>query len=281
MAGRGGHDQVLGVPALLPPEVAVGAEEQAPRGGAAEDGPGGAAVGAERRAGVAGADPVGAVHVAVAGEAQPGGVRAAVDRRRRGAALASAPPPPSSASCLLVRAEAAGDEAASLRARLAEADAEAVALWARVERLEREAVVEVPPSATATAPNARCRGGGAGGASSPSSSRRTGGAASGTGTASRSGGSLIEMTGPKRGIPRGACVLMEFDVRIKRGGQGEDDLQLIDGASEFSEFAPCRVITSRINGDYGAVDITEALVYAILFLTDHLSRRMSSDVRLN
>jgi len=40
---------------------------------------------------------------------------------------------------LLARAQAAGDEAASLRARLAEAEAEAAALRARAERLEREA----------------------------------------------------------------------------------------------------------------------------------------------
>lgn len=40
---------------------------------------------------------------------------------------------------LLARATAAGDEAASLRSRLAEAEAEAAALRARVERLEREA----------------------------------------------------------------------------------------------------------------------------------------------
>ncbi|RCV39890.1 hypothetical protein SETIT_9G006800v2 [Setaria italica] len=40
---------------------------------------------------------------------------------------------------LLARAAAAGDEAASLRAQLAEAEADATALRARVERLEREA----------------------------------------------------------------------------------------------------------------------------------------------
>ena len=73
----------------VPPKVAVGAEEGR-GGGAAEDGPGGAAVGAERGAGVAGADPVGAVHVAVARQAEPGGVGAAVDRRRRGAAVVAA-----------------------------------------------------------------------------------------------------------------------------------------------------------------------------------------------
>jgi hypothetical protein len=40
---------------------------------------------------------------------------------------------------LLARAQAAGDEAASLRARLADAEADAAALRARAERLEREA----------------------------------------------------------------------------------------------------------------------------------------------
>ena len=70
----------------VPPEVAVGAEEGGGRG-AAEDGPGGTAVGAERGAGVAGADPVGAVHEAVARQAEPGGIGAAVDLRRRGSAV--------------------------------------------------------------------------------------------------------------------------------------------------------------------------------------------------
>lgn len=70
----------------VPPEVAVGAEEGGGRG-AAEDGPGGAAAGTERGAGVAGADPVGAVHEAVARQAEPCGVGAAVDRRHRGPAV--------------------------------------------------------------------------------------------------------------------------------------------------------------------------------------------------
>ena len=73
----------------VPPKVAVGAEEGR-GGGVAEDGPGGTAIGTERGAGVAGADPVGAVHVAVARQAEPGGVGAAVDRRRRGAAVVAA-----------------------------------------------------------------------------------------------------------------------------------------------------------------------------------------------
>jgi hypothetical protein len=43
-------------------------------------------------------------------------------------------------------------------------------------------------------------------------------------------GSLIEMTGPKRGIYMGSAVLIEFDIRIKTGVHEEEDLQLIDGA---------------------------------------------------
>jgi hypothetical protein len=74
-------------------------------------------------------------------------------------------------------------------------------------------------------------------------------------------GSLIEMTGPKRGISRESRVLLEFDMRIKKGEQEEDDLQLIDGTSIFSEMVtPFRVTRSRINGECGAVDITSALV---------------------
>jgi hypothetical protein len=48
-------------------------------------------------------------------------------------------------------------------------------------------------------------------------------------------GSLIEMIGPKRGISMGAAVLLEFDMRIKKGEQEKDDLQLIDGVSDFCE----------------------------------------------
>lgn len=59
-----------------------------------------------------------------------------------------------------------------------------------------------------------------------------------------------------------ASVLLEFDMRIKKIGQEEEDLQLIDGASDFSELTtPCRPCTGRINGDWGAVDITLALLY--------------------
>ncbi|XP_048527944.1 uncharacterized protein LOC125507407 isoform X3 [Triticum urartu] len=73
-------------------------------------------------------------------------------------------------------------------------------------------------------------------------------------------GSLIEMTGPKRGITMVAPVLVEFDMRIKKGKQ-EDDLQLIDGAMEYHDLVtPEYPFTHRFNGDCGAVDITLALI---------------------
>ncbi|CAL4885981.1 unnamed protein product [Urochloa decumbens] len=75
-------------------------------------------------------------------------------------------------------------------------------------------------------------------------------------------GSLIEMTGPKRGISMRFSVLLEFDMRIRNGGKEEDDLQLIDGASEVSELTtPRRPYTERINGESGAVDITLAFLH--------------------
>lgn len=59
-----------------------------------------------------------------------------------------------------------------------------------------------------------------------------------------------------------SSVLLEFDMRIKKGEQQEDDLQLIDGVSDFSELiTPCCPFSNRIIGDCGAVDITLALVY--------------------
>ncbi|XBI19854.1 hypothetical protein VPH35_061279 [Triticum aestivum] len=74
-------------------------------------------------------------------------------------------------------------------------------------------------------------------------------------------GSLIEMTGPKRGITMTSPVLVEYDMRIKKGEQEEYDLQLIDGATDFCEVTtPSHPFTSRINGDCGAVDITLAHV---------------------
>ncbi|KAM3347332.1 hypothetical protein ACQJBY_021349 [Aegilops geniculata] len=74
-------------------------------------------------------------------------------------------------------------------------------------------------------------------------------------------GSLIEMTGPKRGITMTSPVLVEFDMRIRKGEREEDDLQLIDGAIDCElTTTPPRPFTNRINGDCGAVDITLALI---------------------
>lgn len=67
-------------------EVAIGAKEEAV--GAAEDGGGGgAAAVAEGEAGVLGEDGVGGVDMAVAGEAELGGVGSAVEQRRGGVAV--------------------------------------------------------------------------------------------------------------------------------------------------------------------------------------------------
>ncbi|VAH84623.1 unnamed protein product [Triticum turgidum subsp. durum] len=75
-------------------------------------------------------------------------------------------------------------------------------------------------------------------------------------------GSLIEMTGPKRGISMTSSVLIEFDMRIKKGEQEEDDLQLVDGAADYCNLTmPCTPFTNRIHGDCGAVDITLAMLY--------------------
>jgi hypothetical protein len=77
-------------------------------------------------------------------------------------------------------------------------------------------------------------------------------------------GSLIEMTGPKRGIALNCDVLFEFDMRIKNGEQEENDLQLIDGVTEFYEIRmPCKPFTTRINGDAGAVDMSLTNVYGV------------------
>ncbi|KAM3194941.1 hypothetical protein ACQJBY_071161 [Aegilops geniculata] len=76
------------------------------------------------------------------------------------------------------------------------------------------------------------------------------------GEAAKSQGSLIEMTGPKRGITMISPVIVEFDMRIRKGEQEEDDLQLIDGAIDCELTTPSHPSTNRINGDCGAVDIT-------------------------
>uniref|UniRef100_A0A0E0LP64 DUF6598 domain-containing protein n=1 Tax=Oryza punctata TaxID=4537 RepID=A0A0E0LP64_ORYPU len=70
-------------------------------------------------------------------------------------------------------------------------------------------------------------------------------------------GSLINMVGPKRGIDMLDYALIEYDMRIKTGGQEKDDLQLIDGASLIGPAGRWdESYALRISGDYGAVDIT-------------------------
>ncbi|GJM93312.1 hypothetical protein PR202_ga09858 [Eleusine coracana subsp. coracana] len=73
-------------------------------------------------------------------------------------------------------------------------------------------------------------------------------------------GSLIEMTGPKRAIDMVSPVLIEFDMRIKNGEQEKDDLELIDGAFAFRDQWPCKSTKHRINGKYGAIDISLAYI---------------------
>jgi hypothetical protein len=69
-------------------------------------------------------------------------------------------------------------------------------------------------------------------------------------------GSVMQMTGPKRGIAMQSSVLLEFDMRIKKGEQESEDLKLMDGASYFSELSTpsCKVFSARIEGDFGAVE---------------------------
>ncbi|GJN08591.1 hypothetical protein PR202_ga26529 [Eleusine coracana subsp. coracana] len=103
-------------------------------------------------------------------------------------------------------------------------------------------------------------------------------------------GSLIEMMGPKRGISFNNSVLLEFDMRIKKG-EREDDLQLIDGATEYSDrIIPLKLFTDRINGSCGAVDITSGLVcraaeatieVAISEVRNSFSLSLSSFVSIN
>ncbi|XBH93133.1 hypothetical protein VPH35_084122 [Triticum aestivum] len=74
-------------------------------------------------------------------------------------------------------------------------------------------------------------------------------------------GSLISMGGgPKRGIDVADYALIEYDMRIKRGRQERDDLQLIDGAISLGPRGTWnRPFTYNISNDCGdAVDITLA-----------------------
>ncbi|TVU18223.1 hypothetical protein EJB05_34309 [Eragrostis curvula] len=74
-------------------------------------------------------------------------------------------------------------------------------------------------------------------------------------------GSLIQMTGPKRGILMLSDVLLEFDMRIKTGENGEDDIQLIDGLIHYDDHMAFDMpFTSRISGNCSAVDMSFAVV---------------------
>ncbi|KAF8748898.1 hypothetical protein HU200_012826 [Digitaria exilis] len=69
-------------------------------------------------------------------------------------------------------------------------------------------------------------------------------------------GSFIEMIGPKRGIEMHSAVLIEYDLRIKKGELEGNDMQLIDGVSDFDELIrPCKPFLSRIDGVGGAATI--------------------------
>lgn len=71
------------------------------------------------------------------------------------------------------------------------------------------------------------------------------------------------MIGPKRGIDMSAGILIEFDMKIKKGEQELDDIQLIDGITDFDELmTPAfKPFLSRVDGVGGAVDITLAMFH--------------------
>lgn len=73
---------------------------------------------------------------------------------------------------------------------------------------------------------------------------------------------FIQMSGPKRGIRMQAPVLIEFNLKIKTGGEEGDDQQVIDGVAIFGDRVSghARVNTQRMDGDGGSVDIKFAVL---------------------
>ncbi|CAL4921872.1 unnamed protein product [Urochloa decumbens] len=71
--------------------------------------------------------------------------------------------------------------------------------------------------------------------------------------------SIIEMTGPKRGIIMLSDVLIEFDMKIETGEKEEDDI-LIDGLMQLDPRMSTRPFTIRFNSNCGTVDMCLALV---------------------
>ncbi|KAJ1285706.1 hypothetical protein BS78_03G297500 [Paspalum vaginatum] len=82
-------------------------------------------------------------------------------------------------------------------------------------------------------------------------------------------GSVINMTGPKRGIELVDSILIEYDMRIKTGKQEKDDLQLIDGVSVIDDWFTVgrEVFKGRIRGECGVIDITASRIYGAVEAT--------------
>ncbi|CAL4897818.1 unnamed protein product [Urochloa decumbens] len=85
---------------------------------------------------------------------------------------------------------------------------------------------------------------------------------------------FIYLSGPKRGIYLQGEVLVEYDMRIKRGNDRiqDDDLLLVDGAATITDLMHNhRALTIRITGDCGArVDIARTLLKQSVEATVHV-----------